>query len=344
VTAETYAAGDESEAASRRELSTFDVPPPEVEDGSGSSGVYRSVLAAVLDEAGPVGMLRIVTGDAEGQIFPLERAATTAGRGTDNDIVLLDLGVSRRHVVIHRHPEGFRLEDAQSGNGSFVNGAVVMESELFDGDFIRLGGTEMEFRTQGAPRLCQSVLAQSRAIQPHRVALLGLVTFCAAFATMLFVEWAGHTSAEGLAQAGITEWTKTAEAAADARRWRDAREALTVSRGFGPRSDHDALAVRIGRETDNARRFADLEREIEAKADIGTLDRLLASIDQGSVYRSEANLRARDAKKASIERTIDDAESDLAKGRSETARFKLEGVLQHEASHPRARKLLEELR
>ena len=344
VTAETYGAGEASVAVSGEVSSLPDVAPSAVEDVSGSSGAYRSVLAAVLDEAGPVGMLRIVNGEAQGQIFALERAATTAGRGTDSDIVLLDLGVSRRHVVIIRHPEGFRLKDAQSGNGSFVNGVVVKESELYDGDVIRLGGTEMEFRTQGAPRLRGVAVARSLTIQPRRLALLGLITFCAAFTTMLVVEWAGQTSAEGLAKAGTIQWTKTAKAAADARRWRDAREALIVSRGFGAQPDHEALAVRIGRETDNARKFAELEREIEAKADFGTLDRILASIDQESVYRSDASQRARVAKKTTIERTIDEAESDLAKGRSEAARIKLEGVLQSDASHPRARKLLQRLR
>jgi DNA-binding SARP family transcriptional activator len=79
--------------------------------------------------------------------FPLERTVTTIGRLPDQDLVLDDVGVSRRHAEIRRHGGSYRLVDTGSANGTVVNGSRVAEYSLVDGDVIRVGDVEMTFRT-----------------------------------------------------------------------------------------------------------------------------------------------------------------------------------------------------
>jgi len=304
-----------------------------------TSGRFRDVLEAVIDDATIVGVLRVTDGKAEGQLFPLVKAENNVGRGVDNDVVLLDLGVSRRHVTIVRHKDGFRMVDTGSGNGSYVNGEAVSEAELYDGDFIRLGGTELEYRTQGAPRVSPGQKGVSTRFRPRRY-LPPLLAFSAAFLTMMLLDWFTPTPLEKLAERGAAEWIVRADDGTDARRLGDAQQALAVSRSFGSHDDQDRVAARIEHETKNARVFADLESAIADHAPIETLDEHLSAIHEESVYRGVAGQRVRAAKKASLDRILDHAERDLAKGRSEAARLKVESVLRYDAAHIRARTLL----
>ena len=73
----------------------------------------------------------------------ISRTPFTLGRQGDNDLVLLDTRISRRHARIVRDSEGYLLEDAGSRHGTFVNGEKVTESRrLKSGDQISLGVTD----------------------------------------------------------------------------------------------------------------------------------------------------------------------------------------------------------
>jgi serine phosphatase RsbU (regulator of sigma subunit) len=70
----------------------------------------------------------------------LTRTPFTMGRQGDNDLVLLDTRISRRHARIIKDSEGYLLEDAGSRHGTFVNGERVAASRrLKPGDQISLG-------------------------------------------------------------------------------------------------------------------------------------------------------------------------------------------------------------
>ncbi len=83
----------------------------------------------------------------DGATVVLDKAVTTIGRLPDRDLVVLDAGASRVHAEIHLTPDGFRLVDAGSGNGTVIDGERVRERLLDDGDVIRIGSTEITFRT-----------------------------------------------------------------------------------------------------------------------------------------------------------------------------------------------------
>ena len=69
------------------------------------------------------------------------------GRGADAEVVVTGEGASRRHAELVRNATGsIRLVDLGSRNGTLVNGVRVRSAVLEDGDRIRIGDTELDFR------------------------------------------------------------------------------------------------------------------------------------------------------------------------------------------------------
>ena len=69
------------------------------------------------------------------------------GRDPQNDLVLDDRRVSRKHAEIRLRLGRYTLYDQQSTNGTYVNGRRVAEKVLEDGDKLSLGGLEIVFRS-----------------------------------------------------------------------------------------------------------------------------------------------------------------------------------------------------
>jgi pSer/pThr/pTyr-binding forkhead associated (FHA) protein/NADPH-dependent 2,4-dienoyl-CoA reductase/sulfur reductase-like enzyme len=71
---------------------------------------------------------------------------TKIGRGPKNDLVLHDPEVSGQHAQIQRDASGYLLEDLQSSNGTFLNGArLSAPARLAGGSLIKVGKTQLEF-------------------------------------------------------------------------------------------------------------------------------------------------------------------------------------------------------
>src|SRR5260370_265159 len=88
---------------------------------------------------GQYGILHVIGGNDRGKQCELNKVLTTIGRGADQELVLADIAVSRRHIKIHLLPNGYRLQDLGSGNGTLINGKRSEEILLVDGDQIELG-------------------------------------------------------------------------------------------------------------------------------------------------------------------------------------------------------------
>jgi FHA domain len=90
------------------------------------------------------------------RVFLLSRGAFAKpgpfilGRADAADVAIDDKSVSKRHCVFEPTPEGTRLTDLGSTNGTSVNGEALTPNEprlLRGGDMIDLGNFVIEFHT-----------------------------------------------------------------------------------------------------------------------------------------------------------------------------------------------------
>jgi DNA-binding NtrC family response regulator len=82
--------------------------------------------------------LEMVRGPEPGQVFEL-KDETRIGKGPDNDVVIVDATVSRNHCQLTKTPAGYLLRDVGSTNGTFLEGARVVEAYVKPGMEIRAG-------------------------------------------------------------------------------------------------------------------------------------------------------------------------------------------------------------
>jgi len=75
----------------------------------------------------------------------------TIGRSVGNTVVAVDKAISRQHAVIRKTPKGFVLVDNSSANGTFVNGARVIDRTLEHGDVIRIGSLVLRYDSSPDP-------------------------------------------------------------------------------------------------------------------------------------------------------------------------------------------------
>ncbi|MDF0530539.1 ATP-binding cassette domain-containing protein [Tsukamurella sp. 8F] len=118
--------------------------PPHLRAMAGNTGLYR--VAAPAPQA--------VSGQA-----------VSIGRTPDNDLVIDDMLVSRRHARVVATAQGPVLEDLRSANGTQVNGSrIAGPTPLHDGDVVTVGNSDLVLQGGALQRP-----------QPHVLAGAGLV-------------------------------------------------------------------------------------------------------------------------------------------------------------------------
>ncbi len=80
-----------------------------------------------------------------------EKEHISIGRTTENDIVLDNRGVSRKHAQIEFSDRGAVLIDNDSLNGTFVNQRKVTEQPLHDNDIITIGKYDLVYYADAQP-------------------------------------------------------------------------------------------------------------------------------------------------------------------------------------------------
>ena len=99
---------------------------------------------------------------------PFAVPTVSLGRESDNTLSIPEAAVSRYHARFERRPDGHTwVVDAQSTNGTFVNGRRVREAPLAAHDVVRIGDTLFRFVEQGiygygAYRIDGSIVRQAR--------------------------------------------------------------------------------------------------------------------------------------------------------------------------------------
>ncbi|MFF7132124.1 MULTISPECIES: FHA domain-containing protein [unclassified Streptomyces] len=73
-------------------------------------------------------------------VRPLPTRTVRIGRAEDNDLVIDDLVVSRRHAELRARPDGtYEIVDLGSHNGTYLNGRPVTSAPLGPGDILGIG-------------------------------------------------------------------------------------------------------------------------------------------------------------------------------------------------------------
>ena len=86
-----------------------------------------------------------VEGTAGRRMHDVGEEVVTIGRSPECSIYLDDVTVSREHAEILRGGQGFRIRDAGSLNGTYVNRVRVDAVDLRNGDEIQIGKYRFKF-------------------------------------------------------------------------------------------------------------------------------------------------------------------------------------------------------
>ncbi len=95
------------------------------------------------------GKLIVESGKTSQREYILVREKTTIGRHPECNIAISDISMSRHHVEIDKFPEGFRIRDLDSGNGTMLNGYRIRVGQLRNNDTIEIGSIRFRFEQEG---------------------------------------------------------------------------------------------------------------------------------------------------------------------------------------------------
>lgn len=121
--------------------------------GSHSTITFAPGFLEEEDDSGPssgdVGAALIELDQVEGTVgrrmHDIQGEALTVGRSEKSGIVLDDVTVSRHHAEVIRGDGGYRVRDAGSLNGTYVNRVRVDSVDLRNGDEIQIGKYRFKF-------------------------------------------------------------------------------------------------------------------------------------------------------------------------------------------------------
>jgi len=120
----------------------------------------------LLDEEPAKPFLLCESGKDVGKEYVVAVGENGIGRSIDNEVILTDISVSRKHLKVLRDAAGeLRLRDLGSGNGTLLNGTRVHDAPLKDGDRIELGETVLIMRVP-AVKVVGRVASRPLALAP----------------------------------------------------------------------------------------------------------------------------------------------------------------------------------
>jgi hypothetical protein len=97
--------------------------------------------------------LLVVKLQAGNREVPIPRSGVTIGSDQDNVLVLADPRISRHHAVVRERSGQVIITDLRSTHGTTVNGQVIRNASLRDGDRVVLGkAVELTLRNSGSAK------------------------------------------------------------------------------------------------------------------------------------------------------------------------------------------------
>jgi len=150
--------------------------------------------------------LRFVV-NGEDRVVPLTGGGRIRlGRGSDNDVVLADVSVSRYHAEILREGEGWSVHDLKSTNGVEVNHVPVEKALLRPGDLLGIGAFEIRLEADEAVSVRPQPEPVAEEEEPEGFGNATIIRPLSAFAADYGL--AGGAAARPSAEAGDEEYVR----------------------------------------------------------------------------------------------------------------------------------------
>jgi len=116
-----------------------------VEDESDKTIIMSSPVVTESDGTTTLHVALVVLhGGDIGKRYPLEKSEMVLGRSSKAEICVDAEGISRRHARLFLRAGHVYIEDCGSTNGTFVNDQKITETQLNDGDYVKVGDTVMK--------------------------------------------------------------------------------------------------------------------------------------------------------------------------------------------------------
>jgi pSer/pThr/pTyr-binding forkhead associated (FHA) protein len=154
--------------------------------------------------------LRVVQKDGQPQEYRFHESPIHLGRGENNQVVLAERKVSKRHAVIFSTDDGaWMLEDLDSSNKTFLNDKAIHRARITTGDAIKIGDFSIEIATVDVEP------AQKR-IQAEDTLQLEATLSTPRNETVVRKPDAGHAPAMRLPAKRLTDFAKATDTISDA--------------------------------------------------------------------------------------------------------------------------------
>lgn len=134
-----------SDKIPRRRVSVAARYIPPGDSPAGQTDQLDAAQSAARDAAGAAPAARAFLILYGTRTLPLSQPITSLGRSLNNDVVIDDPRISRRHAQIRRRAGRYVIYDLGSSGGTLVNGVRVSECLLASGDVISLAGVEIVY-------------------------------------------------------------------------------------------------------------------------------------------------------------------------------------------------------
>ena len=83
------------------------------------------------------------------EVFKISKNVTNIGRRDDNDLIIDNFRVSRVHAQIRKIKDGFMIFDIDSTSGTKVNGHLIQQHQLSNGDVIEIADVPLIYSCDG---------------------------------------------------------------------------------------------------------------------------------------------------------------------------------------------------
>jgi len=88
----------------------------------------------------------LIRQDETADCYPIDRTPWRIGRGKDNELLLEDNSISRKHAELRRNQDGsFEIIDLKSMNGIYVNHEKIFRHTLRENDLLEIGDIFLRF-------------------------------------------------------------------------------------------------------------------------------------------------------------------------------------------------------